>query len=181
MLRAAPRRALSNLKLRKLIWHSWFCQSIRCKRRQTCRYHIGTCDRSQLYGCCDSSSVKRYLNRRHFSRHNIPTPPNRHWRGATLATRVFTTAAKLHTTENVLPHSYEVSNPMALSSYRHGTRKAATPVDIARNASSRHPSAGGGLRGDLIGFQECRRQSQVRTRLTAGESGIRYLTSLLSG
>ena len=30
--------------------------------------------------------------------------------------------------------------------------------------------------GDLIGFQECRRQSQVRTRLTAGESGIRYLT-----
>jgi hypothetical protein len=32
------------------------------------------------------------------------------------------------------------------------------------------------LRGDLIGFQECRRQSQVRTRLSAGESGIRYLT-----
>lgn len=53
--------------------------------RQTCRYHIGTCDRSQLHGCCDPSSVKRYLNRRHFSRHNIPTPPNRHWRGATLA------------------------------------------------------------------------------------------------
>jgi hypothetical protein len=99
-----------------------------------CGYHIGTCDRSQLYGCCDSSSVKRYLNRRYFSRHNIPTPPNRHWRGLHLhhdmqefLTRAFTTAAKLHTTGNVLPHSYEVSNPMALSSYRHGTPQGCDP------------------------------------------------------
>ncbi len=43
-------------------------------------------------------------------------------------------------------------------------------------ASSRHPSRWRRLWGDLIGFQECRRQSQVRTKLTAGESGVRYLT-----
>jgi hypothetical protein len=62
-------------------------------------------------------------------------------------TRVFTTAAKLYTTENVLPHSYEVSNPMALPSYRHGTRKAATPVGIARSPSSRHFSRWRRIRG----------------------------------
>ena len=62
-------------------------------------------------------------------------------------TRAFTTAAKLHTTGNVLPHSCEVSNPMALSSYRQGTREAATLVDIAPNASSRHPSRWRRVRG----------------------------------
>jgi hypothetical protein len=52
-------------------------------------------------------------------------------------TRVFTTAAKLHTTGNVLLHSYEVSNLMALSSYRHGTRKAVTPVDTYYTGETR--------------------------------------------
>jgi hypothetical protein len=57
-------------------------------------------------------------------------------------TRVFTPAAKLHTTGNVLPHSYEVSNPMALSSYRHGTRKADGNDDAA--AALRGGDGGGG-------------------------------------
>jgi hypothetical protein len=55
----------------------------------------------------------------------------------------FLTAAELHTTGNVLTHSYEVSNPMALSSYRHGTRKAATPVDMHVTLHPATPCAGG--------------------------------------
>src|SRR6202045_1241383 len=53
---------------------------------------------------------------------------------------------------------------------------SSAPSGMSRRTDAGRHTLAAGLRGDLIGFQECRRQSQVRSRLTAGESGIRYLT-----